>query len=203
MRKIMMRIAAAALCLFLALGLILHPVTAQAYTEEQKRQAKAWLSAHGYPPTEDGAWAAYDDWLNGQWWDEFGSPDEYFGVGEGDDEDEEDDEEEQPTAATQRSQGEGGSWSDAETLVDLMAESTAAESSAVETSPAVETESTVETAAEESPTAATQADMESIFDAVEENTQKDEKRTIPFVLGGIGAVALLLVMALVLEHRKK
>ena len=36
------------------------------YTEEEKAQAKAWLSAHGYPPTRAGAQMAYQDYLNGK-----------------------------------------------------------------------------------------------------------------------------------------
>ena len=31
----------------------------KAYTEAEKKQAKAWLSAHGYPPTKGGAYQAY------------------------------------------------------------------------------------------------------------------------------------------------
>lgn len=38
----------------------------KAYTEEQKQQAKAWLSAHGYSPTKEGAYQAYEDYLNGK-----------------------------------------------------------------------------------------------------------------------------------------
>lgn len=40
------------------------------YTEEEKEQAKAWLSAHGYPPTRDGAYAAYADFLAGKFNDD-------------------------------------------------------------------------------------------------------------------------------------
>ncbi len=36
------------------------------YTEEQKAAAKAWLSAHGYPPTRAGAAQAYADYLAGK-----------------------------------------------------------------------------------------------------------------------------------------
>lgn len=38
----------------------------KAYTEEQKQQAKAWLSAHGYPPTREGAYQAYSDYQSGK-----------------------------------------------------------------------------------------------------------------------------------------
>ena len=69
--------------------LAISPIQASAYTQEQKQAAKAWLSSHGYPATEDGAWQAYSDWLDGKWWDEFGSPDEYFGADDADDEEEE------------------------------------------------------------------------------------------------------------------
>ena len=40
------------------------------YTEEQKNAAKAWLSAHGYPPTRAGAAMAYQDYLNGKFDDD-------------------------------------------------------------------------------------------------------------------------------------
>ena len=36
------------------------------YTEEEKNAVKAWLSAHGYPPTRAGAEQAYQDFLNGK-----------------------------------------------------------------------------------------------------------------------------------------
>lgn len=51
-------------CVFLAYG---RPTTvAKAYTEEQKQEAKAWLSAHGYPATKEGAYQAYRDYLSGK-----------------------------------------------------------------------------------------------------------------------------------------
>ena len=47
-------------------------VRTNAYTEEQKQQAKAWLSAHGYSPDAGGAAAAYQDYLNGKFDEELG-----------------------------------------------------------------------------------------------------------------------------------
>lgn len=41
-------------------------ITVKAYTEKQKKQVKAWLSAHGYPPTMEGAYQAYQDYLSGK-----------------------------------------------------------------------------------------------------------------------------------------
>ena len=38
----------------------------KAYTEAEKKQAKAWLSAHGYPPTKGGAYQAYSDYMSGK-----------------------------------------------------------------------------------------------------------------------------------------
>lgn len=46
--------------------------TAFAYTEEEKAQAKAWLSAHGYSPDMGGASQAYEDYLNGKFDEELG-----------------------------------------------------------------------------------------------------------------------------------
>jgi len=46
--------------------------TSHAYTEEQKEQAKAWLSAHGYSPDMGGANQAYQDYLNGKFDEELG-----------------------------------------------------------------------------------------------------------------------------------
>lgn len=43
-----------------------------AYTEEEKQQAKAWLSAHGYSPDMNGANQAYQDYLNGKFDEELG-----------------------------------------------------------------------------------------------------------------------------------
>lgn len=45
---------------------------AKAYTDEEKAQAKAWLSAHGYSPDAGGAAAAYQDYLNGKFDEELG-----------------------------------------------------------------------------------------------------------------------------------
>ena len=44
-----------------------------AYTEEEKQQAKAWLSAHGYSPDSAGASQAYQDYLNGKFDEELGT----------------------------------------------------------------------------------------------------------------------------------
>lgn len=46
--------------------------TSYAYTEEEKQQAKAWLSAHGYSPDMGGANQAYQDYLNGKFDEELG-----------------------------------------------------------------------------------------------------------------------------------
>lgn len=46
--------------------------TSYAYTEEEKAQAKAWLSAHGYSPDAGGASQAYQDYLNGKFDEELG-----------------------------------------------------------------------------------------------------------------------------------
>ena len=46
--------------------------TSDAYTEEEKQQAKAWLSAHGYSPDMGGASQAYQDYLNGKFDEELG-----------------------------------------------------------------------------------------------------------------------------------
>lgn len=43
-----------------------------AYTDEEKAQAKAWLSAHGYSPDAGGAAAAYQDYLDGKFDEELG-----------------------------------------------------------------------------------------------------------------------------------
>ena len=45
--------------------------SAEGYSEEDIAAAKAWLSAHGYPPTRAGAEQAYQDYLDGKFDDEF------------------------------------------------------------------------------------------------------------------------------------
>ena len=52
--------------LALTAGIETAPVTHAEYTQEEKEQAKAWLSAHGYAPTREGAAQAYQDYLNGK-----------------------------------------------------------------------------------------------------------------------------------------
>lgn len=46
--------------------LFFNVISTKAYTEEQKQQAKAWLSAHGYAPTKAGAYQAYADYKSGK-----------------------------------------------------------------------------------------------------------------------------------------
>ncbi|MDE6432959.1 MAG: hypothetical protein K2L07_01875 [Lachnospiraceae bacterium] len=59
--------------LILLLVVVLNlALTANAYTEEEKQQAKAWLSAHGYSPDMGGASQAYQDYLNGKFDEELG-----------------------------------------------------------------------------------------------------------------------------------
>ena len=53
-------------------GIVGIGLNTRAYTEEQKQQAKAWLSAHGYSPDSSGAAAAYQDYLNGKFDEELG-----------------------------------------------------------------------------------------------------------------------------------
>ena len=53
-------------------GIAGFSLNTRAYTEEQKQQAKAWLSAHGYSPDSSGAAAAYHDYLNGKFDEELG-----------------------------------------------------------------------------------------------------------------------------------
>ena len=59
-------------CLMMLLGCVGIGIKSYAYTEEQKQQAKAWLSAHGYSPDAGGAAAAYQDYLNGKFDEELG-----------------------------------------------------------------------------------------------------------------------------------
>ena len=56
----------------MVVGIVLPCKQANAYTEEEKAQAKAWLSAHGYSPDAGGASAAYQDYLNGKFDEELG-----------------------------------------------------------------------------------------------------------------------------------
>lgn len=48
-------------------GGLCHSQRVEAYTEEQKQQAKAWLSAHGYSADAAGANQAYQDYLAGKY----------------------------------------------------------------------------------------------------------------------------------------
>lgn len=45
---------------------VLTSTNATAYTDAQKKQAKAWLSSHGYPPTRAGAYQAVSDYRSGK-----------------------------------------------------------------------------------------------------------------------------------------
>ena len=61
-----------AILILMILGIVLPYRQAEAYTDEEKAQAKAWLSAHGYSPDAGGASAAYQDYLNGKFDEELG-----------------------------------------------------------------------------------------------------------------------------------
>lgn len=52
--------------LSLLIALFFSVTSTKAYTEEEKQQAKAWLSAHGYSPTRAGAYQAYEDYKSGK-----------------------------------------------------------------------------------------------------------------------------------------
>ena len=57
------------LVLMLILGAVMitsRPVATYAHTDEEKQQAKSWLSSHGYPPTRAGAEQAYQDYMDGK-----------------------------------------------------------------------------------------------------------------------------------------
>ena len=57
------------LVIMLILGAVMitsRPVATYAYTDEEKQQAKSWLSSHGYPPTRAGAEQAYQDYMDGK-----------------------------------------------------------------------------------------------------------------------------------------
>ena len=160
----------------------LCPRDAFSYTAAQKRAAKAWLSSHGYPPTEDGAWQAYSDWLDGKYWDEFGSPAEYFGY---DDDDDDEEDEDKPTAATQKpdpdqenggTSGANGSRprSDAETLADVMS----GENGSAEETDESETETEAETETE------TETETESETETTEEETESTAEEEIGAVPSG-------------------
>lgn len=86
--------------------------TSYAYTEEEKQQAKAWLSAHGYSPDAGGASQAYADYLNGKFDEELGVDVNGDGIpaAAGTSED----------ASTQdnNAEEEDSDWTDAETDVD-------------------------------------------------------------------------------------
>ena len=77
-------------CAFFAPSTTVRADEDEGYTQEEIEAAKAWLSAHGYPPTRAGAEQAYQDYLDGKLDDD---PDVKAYRGE-DDEDEEEDEKE-------------------------------------------------------------------------------------------------------------
>ncbi|MCM1157412.1 MAG: hypothetical protein NC300_04195 [Bacteroidales bacterium] len=71
-RNIILLMLTGLLILLFGLGI---PFSSRAYTEEEKAQAKAWLSAHGYSPDAGGASQAYQDYLDGKFDEELGITD--------------------------------------------------------------------------------------------------------------------------------
>lgn len=63
--------------MFSMVNICAHTTDIYAYTEEEKQQAKSWLSSHGYPPTRAGAEQAYQDYLDGKL--DIPEADAYFG----------------------------------------------------------------------------------------------------------------------------
>lgn len=74
MKKLFYYIGILVLLAFVTITVVQYvPISVMAeetYTEEEKAQAKAWLSAHGYPPTREGAAQAYQDYLDGKFDDD-------------------------------------------------------------------------------------------------------------------------------------
>lgn len=88
-------------------GSLLCSKTAYAYTEEEKQQAKAWLSAHGYSPDISGASQAYEDYLNGKFDEELGYDTNGDGVPAATTEDASSDSQEQSTEGNETSEKTG------------------------------------------------------------------------------------------------
>ena len=63
--------------MFSLVNICAHTTDIYAYTEEEKQQAKSWLSSHGYPPTRAGAEQAYQDYMDGKL--DIPEADAYFG----------------------------------------------------------------------------------------------------------------------------
>ena len=70
MKHLLMKVKHIAMMIMMVLCLTVMSgqmeITTQAYTQEEKEAAKAWLSANGYSPDMAGAQAAYADYMNGK-----------------------------------------------------------------------------------------------------------------------------------------
>ncbi|MBP3852250.1 MAG: hypothetical protein J6D36_06880 [Erysipelotrichaceae bacterium] len=192
--------------------LAISPIQASAYTQEQKQAAKAWLSSHGYPATEDGAWQAYSDWLDGKWWDEFGSPDEYFGADDADDEEEEEGEaiipatqkaDEENVANSKEEKQETSALRASEASTEKTSES--AENKETEAESAVSTTeptSIANTEQEEVGASVQKSNIQEIVNSVSENSESRTKTNFPFIaIEVIAAVGI--IIAIMLSHRKR
>ena len=213
MRNIIQRLKVILGVMVMTFFLAISPIQASAYTQEQKQAAKAWLSSHGYPATEDGAWQAYSDWLDGKWWDEFGSPDEYFGADDADDEEEEEGEaimpatqkadEEYTVRNKEEEEKEASGLNESEVSTEAVAESAENKEPAAESSnTATEPTSIANTEQEEVGASVQKSNIQEMVDSVSENNESRTKTNFPLIaIEVIAAVGI--IIAIMLSHRKR
>lgn len=173
---------------FVLIGSVVNyvPICVEAeYTEEQKQQAKAWLSAHGYAPTQAGASQAYQDYLNGKF---DGDPQVEAILGK-----------RQTEATTVVTTENPDQWED----VDVDGEdTTAAVNSSVQDAASTTDATTTETVTTTAQTTTmefttTQSKVDQIEKKIEKEQKKTHKTKVGFIVLGVGVLVLVVVLFIV------
>ncbi len=212
-KKIKYIIIAVVICL---IGCMTFKTNSFAYTEEQKQQAKAWLSAHGYSPDAGGAAAAYQDYLNGKFDEELGITREEEAPSPQSAYEEEDEKEEKSTQEKKDSPANINSVWDYMQEENGNGQSSVDGNSTTEATTEASTASTTEKTTEEPSTQIAydeEAAEEDLEEADEENEkdyaealkkeQKKEKNKEAFIVVVLSVLTLIIVFGIIVLIKSK
>ena len=197
-------------CAFFAPSTTVRADEDEGYTQEEIEAAKAWLSAHGYPPTRAGAEQAYQDYLDGKLDDD---PDVKAYRGEDDDDEEDDDEKEdgnnEDTGDTSNPSGENTDTNvtneDGSSTKNQSSVNTATDAKSQKSQADIEKEKLENKTKElESDLKSASSDMvlseyQAPVLSYEETPEKTNRNTFIFVIAGIAFVIILISVIVLLR----
>lgn len=165
-----------------------RPVQTYAYTDEQKQQAKDWLSAHGYAPTRAGAEQAYQDYLDGKI--DVPEADAYLGKNQK----QQVEEKKSSTANTKNKNTQSGSDNSGK------AETTNTEAGKAENSEET-TQNNTTTTTEAKTTTETKQQQKQKEEKKKQEQKKEKKKHATGITIGIVAVAIFAILVVIMRKR--